>query len=330
MLLALMTVIGLGTSMITQPAQAATTTATVATNFLTSDSPAVVFFNDINQYVMVWKGAGSDQYIYYATSADGVAWANHGLTSPDRGTSIAPALVLYNSKLYMVWKGVYDDQRLFYSYFNGSTWSPQQWIPTVGGSSATPALAVYQGKIYMAWKGMYDDQRMFYTTFDGNTWAPQIWIPNQWTSTGPALSAYGSQTLVMAWKGMDTDQRIWWSMINPVISYSWIPQQIVPGCTSNSPTFAKTGTSFGGYLYWKGMSDDTRVFTVPFIYSGAAGYQGFWWDGPQSYTGLSGATGSPAVVEDRWTDKGITYYSSLILWRQSDGRIAGYKGYSTS
>ena len=57
----------------------------------------------------------------------------------------------------MVWKGVGDDQRLFWSASGGSSWDEQQVIP-VGGSSTDPALASFGNRLYMAWKGVGDDQ----------------------------------------------------------------------------------------------------------------------------------------------------------------------------
>ena len=65
------------------------------------------------------------------------------------------------------------DQRIWYSSYNGTTWSQQQLIP--GASSVGPSLAYspFQKKIYAAWKGSDTDQRIWYSTYDGSTWSQQ-------------------------------------------------------------------------------------------------------------------------------------------------------------
>jgi hypothetical protein len=127
-----------------------------------------------------WKGSHNDQRIFYSTFSSWTAgWTPQQVLS-DRGTSTSPALANWHiykgdpssssdpfrldERLYMAWKGIYDDQRIFYSSFDGSTsrWTPQQ-VLSDRGTSTSPALAVTSNneRLYMAWKGIYDDQRLF-------------------------------------------------------------------------------------------------------------------------------------------------------------------------
>jgi hypothetical protein len=35
------------------------------------------------------------------------------------GTSVGPSLAVFNGRLYMAWKGVSNDQGIWFNYFNG-------------------------------------------------------------------------------------------------------------------------------------------------------------------------------------------------------------------
>lgn len=174
------------------------------------------------------------------------------------GVGLPVALAVFNGRLYAVWKGMERDDRVFYSSFNGTSWTPQQQVPGIGSSTGV-ALAVYGGKLFMAWKGVLTDQRIFYTAFDGTSWAPQQLVNGIGTSVGPRLAVLGSK-LFMAWKGVENDQRIFFSQFDGT---NWAPQQLVPGvATSVGPAV----TVFNGNLYmaWKGMNGDPGLYWSKF------------------------------------------------------------------
>ena len=56
-------------------------------------------------------------------------------------TAVGPALVTYANKLYASWRGMSNDQALWCSTFNGTTWAPQHNIGGVA-SSRGPALGI--------------------------------------------------------------------------------------------------------------------------------------------------------------------------------------------
>jgi len=175
-----------------------------------------------------------------------------------RGVGLTVAITPFNGKLYMVWKGMERDDRVFYSSFNGKVWTPQQQVPGIGSSTGI-ALAVYGGKLFMAWKGILSDQRIYYTTFDGTNWAPQHLVGGIGTSVGPRLAVLGNN-LFMAWKGVENDQRIFFNQFN---GSSWTAQQFVPNvATSVGPAV----TNFNGsiYMVWKGMNGDQGLYWSKF------------------------------------------------------------------
>lgn len=103
----------------------------------TSHSPALAI-GENGQSIMVWKGAGDDQAIWWMyLPGDG----NTQKPLTDRGTSCNPAVVFAPelNRFVMAWKGKGDDPRIFCSILNGDTWSPQQLVGGVG-TSRGPAL----------------------------------------------------------------------------------------------------------------------------------------------------------------------------------------------
>ena len=85
-----------------------------------------------------------------------------------------------------------DDQRIWTSTFDGTTWTAQQMVAGVG-TSVGPSLAVFNAKLYMTWKGIDGDDRVFYSSFNGSAWAPQQQISgigtNPFDIREPALEA---------------------------------------------------------------------------------------------------------------------------------------------
>jgi kumamolisin len=171
-----------------------------------------------------------------------------------RGAGLPPGLAVFNNRLYMAWKGIEHDQRIFWSSFDGAHWTSQQSVPNVATSSGV-SLAVFNGKLYMAWKGMNADEGLWWSSFNGSSWAPQQEVPGVASSTGPSLAVFNGK-LFMAWKGMVSDQGIWWSSFD---GSHWAAQkEIANVATSVGPQLAV----FQGALHaiWKGMNEDQGLW----------------------------------------------------------------------
>jgi len=174
------------------------------------------------------------------------------------GMGLPVAIEAFSGKLYMVWKGMERDDRVFMSAFNGSSWTPQQQIPGIGSSSGV-ALAAYGGKLYMAWKGILGDQGIYYSSFNGTSWAPQQLVAGIGSSVGPRLAVLGNN-LFMAWKGVENDERLFFNQFN---GSSWTAQQAVPNtATSVGPALVNYNNAI--YMVWKGMSGDQGLYWSKF------------------------------------------------------------------
>lgn len=134
---------------------------------------------DLGGFGVVWKGVGSDPHFWMQrTGLSGEGWQNPVMIVPDGGTSATPGITSIGPQL-MVWKGVGDDQRVFYSTgiygCNAALpqcWNPQQQVTAVGGTSGGPSVAYFYplrsgGSIshvaVLVWKGVPGDQRLFYS-----------------------------------------------------------------------------------------------------------------------------------------------------------------------
>ena len=157
----------------------------------TSVGPSLSVYN--GRLYMAWKGIDNDQRIWFSSfgpsNFNGTAWAPQQQVQ-GVGTSVGPSLSVYNGRLYMAWKGIDNDQRIWFSSFNGTSWAPQQQVQGVG-TSVGPSLSVYNnGRLYMTWKGITNDQRIWFSSFNGTAWAPQQQVQGVGTSYKPSLTKY--------------------------------------------------------------------------------------------------------------------------------------------
>jgi hypothetical protein len=64
---------------------------------------------------MVFKGVGADQSLYWA-SHDGRNWSTADRPAPpvpDVGSSRGPAMTVFQGRIHLAWKGIWDDQHVY-------------------------------------------------------------------------------------------------------------------------------------------------------------------------------------------------------------------------
>jgi hypothetical protein len=192
----------------------------------------------------------------------------------DRGSVEGPSLAIAGAaslagdetKLYMAWRGVHGDDRIYWSVLQGDQFSPQRPINGIG-SLHGPALASYNRTrpdgtpvtgLFMAWDGVDGDDALYFAQNDEpefNEWPDQASIPGAGTSARPALAMFNGQ-MYAAWKGVPGDSTIYWSRQE---GSSWMPPQGIAGRgTSDGPAL----TAFGDrlYMFWKGIEGDTDAY----------------------------------------------------------------------
>jgi hypothetical protein len=91
--------------------------------------------------------------------------------------------------LHMAWTAslAADNDYIWWSSFDGTTWSPPELLAD-RQSSTSPALAAVNDRLYMAWKGIGDDT-LWWSSFDGTTWSPPETLVYGRSSVSPALGS---------------------------------------------------------------------------------------------------------------------------------------------
>jgi hypothetical protein len=210
---------------------------------------------------------------------------------------VLQGLCSYYDRLYAVWKGVTEDDRLWFSEFiDERYWTEQREVG--GNSSAGPAVATFGGNLWIGYKGKYSDERLFSVQVDNGLWYGQEQMPGFASTTGPSFAQLGSN-LYAAWKGAETDQAIWYAHLDGSTK-KWSAQATIPGvATSVGPALCY----YDGRLYaaWKGMNNDQAIWFSSF--------DGSSWSPQQVVPNVASSVGpSLAVYNDRlyaaW--KGVT------------------------
>ena len=211
------------------------------TKFGTSAGPSLATLSD--QVTMVWKGAGSDTQIWFATldaAASAEQWSPQNPV-PGALTSHSPALVSWHGRLYLFWKEasstnlrlatrdnpkadwVVDRKQVMYP--GKITTDPTAMMQPVL-TDAAPAAAARPRDIMLVWKGA-GERPLHVSLYDGLTFSGQAPISQSGTIGSPGVTALpdilGTPTTLtgpgpafVAWKGNEGDRTLHWTKITSV------------------------------------------------------------------------------------------------------------------
>lgn len=247
----------------------------------TSASPAIASLN--GTLYLFYKGA-SDNYIYWASSADGKTWVDkHLLALGDSliaaandqhpKTSAAPTVASANNCLYLFWKGASGNQIWWSASFNIGVWMDQESISTPGGTpetDASPAVALDGQTIHLAWKGK-GANTIWWSTYStpinsgegggqlvtAGPWAAQSEIFSG-TTAAPALVCDGNGVVWLAWTGANGG--VTYASLNS--RNQWVGEANRLGIgSSDRPALISTGNdSTLIVMAWKGAGGDGGIY----------------------------------------------------------------------
>lgn len=110
-----------------------------------SDTPALCWGE--GNFWMAWKGVPNDDRIWLAGSQDGMNWTAPQPATPTGGailTSAGPAIAIWQGGLVLAWRGVPNDERLWWSTQRvgnlGAQWQTPVAISSADNSDAGPTL----------------------------------------------------------------------------------------------------------------------------------------------------------------------------------------------
>lgn len=278
---------------------------------------SVNFTSRLETLHMVWKGVEGDSGIYHSTF--GGNWSPQERV-PNVGCSFSPAITTVPvpgsqtlaTGLLMAWKGVHDDQGIYWTRNLGFGWEPQRRITGVG-TSAAPALANVAGQVRMAWKGVDGDGGIYWSSYDGNEgWSPQANVRGIGTTDSPALVGLNG-VLHMFWKGIEGDANGYHSSFDFANDPIWRPQRRIEYFsyetgggialaigTTNALSATQRGSKI--LLTWKGVEGDQQIWFSLF--------DGNEFSGQTAVAGVGTSVG-PAVA-----DMGGR---SFMAWKGVDG-----------
>ncbi|MFC4591180.1 hypothetical protein [Sphaerisporangium corydalis] len=133
-------------------------------------------------------------------------WSDN-IAFPAHRSADGPALAVHNDRLYCVHRGGGNDRRLWWTRFDGNSWSPD--TPMNGLTSRGPALATFNGFLYCAYRDSNNDQ-MWWTRFNGTSWSTDQMFPGHRTGSNPALAVFQGN-LWCVHRGGGNDQHLWWT-----------------------------------------------------------------------------------------------------------------------
>jgi hypothetical protein len=185
----------------------------------------------------------SGSSVSHAGPAVPAAWSKPA-SIPSAKTNVAPALTEFHGDIYAAWIGYASPYRLWYSAFNGATWTKPLTVPSaVTMKAAVPELAVYSGKLYAAWIATSSPSfRIMYSAFDGTTWTPPKAVPSALSDgSGQPLAAFNGE-LYVVWSA-ESSRHIMYSVFNGT---TWTSPTPIAGVVAVSPALAVYKTKLYG------------------------------------------------------------------------------------
>jgi hypothetical protein len=146
---------------------------------------------------------------------------------------------VYDGKLYVVWQGEGAPSELWYSTFNGSTWSSQSELTSAQAfNSSISGLAVYDGDLYLSW--LNDSYGISYSAFNGSTWSSVATVPSalghNFESDDVPLAVYNGD-LFVSWESSTSEL-----MYSDFNGATWTSPQSLGMMSDAGPALATFGT----------------------------------------------------------------------------------------
>ena len=169
--------------------------ATPYGNIILGSAPAMTVFQ--NKLWIAFQANDASNHLFLTSSSDGVNWpdahdiANPGGVTPQIEIGSAPALQVFNSKLYVAYRANDPSNTLFIaSSSDGVNFSYQPLTGQKMGPNSSPALAISNGALYCVYSADDTGNEMVVTaTTDGSTWqGPAAYLNMQMSDAGPAVT----------------------------------------------------------------------------------------------------------------------------------------------
>jgi hypothetical protein len=104
---------------------------------------------------------------------DGTSWL--GVQQiPNIGLSCAPAPVVFNGLIHVLYQGAGEDGQLWVSWYVGNgNWEGNVQVPNLG-MSFSPSAVVYNNNLYVFHNGTKESGELWYVVNDGRNWSSDM------------------------------------------------------------------------------------------------------------------------------------------------------------
>jgi hypothetical protein len=151
-------------------------------NIACSDSRAIIQLpsnsgSEIPRLLIAWAGPRQDPSIYWTArnfpltgGIDSTDWESQR-TIANAKSSESPTFATLDGKLYMAWKGPFDDHRLYWPPFDetGQVPGPETTLIPGRGSEHAPNIIGLNGRLHMFWKGIPNDPHVYHASIAPGT-----------------------------------------------------------------------------------------------------------------------------------------------------------------
>jgi hypothetical protein len=240
---------------------------------------------------VVWRGGISVLHqgfadsgdLWYSYSPDGqhwggdTPWGQPNFPVQGLGISGSPSAVVYNDLLYVFHQGANANGQLWYSYYDGTTWSQDKQIQGVG-MSGSPSAVVWRGGIsvfHQGGQGLNFSGDLWYTySPDGQHWGgdtpwgqqnpPELGLG----ITGSPSAVVYNDLLYVFHQGANANGSLWYSQFNGDFWTPDTPIRYANMSASPSAVLWEGGIS----VFFQGGGDDGILW---YVYSPDGAYQNF-------------------------------------------------------
>ena len=161
--------------------------STGVSNFL-----APIYDTVNNQVIQIWVDSGAGNFLYYS-SYNGTIWTTGAQIPPGASSgsfaTVAPTFDPASNQLVQVWLDAGAGHFLYYSSYNGTTWTTGAEIPpkTSTGVSSPIVSPVYDpasGQLVQVWKDTGSGTHLYYSSYNGSSWTSSAVISSGSSTVG--------------------------------------------------------------------------------------------------------------------------------------------------
>jgi hypothetical protein len=198
------------------------------------------------------------------------------------GVSESPSAVDWANGITVFHQGYGDNGQLWYTYFDGTNWGEDTYVPNLGVSDS-PSTLVYNGNLYVFHQGGGNNGQLWYSVFDGSNWSSDTQVPNLGMSGSPSAVLWDGGITVFH-QGFADSGQLWYTYSADGINWGGDTQVPNVGMSGSPSAIVYNGLL---YVFHQGYGNSGQLWYSVF--------DGTNWSGDTQIQNL-GMSASPSAV----------------------------------